>query len=80
LSSTILEEQIASVFKVLEDIGAIGKPILTVFNKSDLAKEILPESLLKKYSPCVIISALKKEGFESLKSALKKIAKEANAF
>ncbi|MCX5750049.1 MAG: GTPase HflX [Candidatus Saganbacteria bacterium] len=79
LSSAVLEEQIASVFKVLEDIGAIGKPILTVFNKSDLVKEGPPESLLKKYAPYVKISALKKEGFESLRSALKKMSGEVTA-
>jgi GTPase len=51
-------QQINATFKVLEDLGAITKPMLTVFNKLD--KYIGdPTVILEKYKPAVAISALK---------------------
>ncbi len=64
-------EQISSTYKVLEDLKAITKPMLTVFNKLD-RYEGNPQVLLKKYAPAAAISALKKTGIEEL---IKKIEK-----
>jgi GTP-binding protein HflX len=58
-------EQINSTYKVLEDLSAITKPMLTVFNKLDRYFGD-PKVLLKKYSPAVAISALKGTGVEEL--------------
>jgi GTP-binding protein HflX len=65
-------EQINSTYKVLEDLSAITKPILTAFNKID--KYIGdPKVLLEKYSPAVTISALKGSGIEELIRKIKKL-------
>jgi GTP-binding protein HflX len=58
-------EQINSTYKVLEELSAITKPILTVFNKLD---RYIGDSkvLLNKYSPAVAISALKGTGIKEL--------------
>lgn len=58
-------EQINSTYKVLEDLSAITKPILTVFNKIDRYRGD-PTVLIKKYSPAVTISALKGTGIGEL--------------
>ena len=58
-------EQINSTYKVLEDLSAITKPMLTVFNKLDRYIGD-PKVLLNKYSPAVAISALKGTGIEEL--------------
>ncbi len=64
-------EQISSTYRVLEDLKAITKPMLTVFNKVDRYFGD-PEILIKKYSPAVAISATQKTGIEEL---IKKIEK-----
>jgi len=64
-------EQINSTYKVLEDLSAITKPMLTVFNKVDKYTGD-PKVLLKKYSPAVAISAVKGTGIEEL---IKRIGK-----
>ena len=57
--------QMNTTYKVLEDLSAITKPILTVFNKIDRYMGD-PSVLLKKYQPAVTISALKGEGIKQL--------------
>jgi len=69
-SSPYMEDQIESVYKVLEEIGAITKNVLTVFNKID--KEKPPKNIIKKFDPSVCISALYRTGFEDLTKALLK--------
>ena len=70
-SASYMEDQIDAVYKVLEEIGIITKPILTVFNKVDLKQ---PSSdLLGKFAPSVAISALNKTGFEELMASLSKL-------
>lgn len=69
-SSPDMEKQIDSVYTVLEEIGAISKPIITVFNKSDLLKDPLDKSLEERYRPCVAVSAYKKTGLEDLKKVI----------
>ena len=58
-------EQINSTYKVLEDLSAITKPMLTVFNKLDRYIGD-PKVLLNKYSPAVAVSALKETGIKEL--------------
>ncbi|HTY13498.1 MAG TPA: GTPase HflX [Candidatus Omnitrophota bacterium] len=70
-SSPYMEDQIASVYKVLEEIGAISKPIITVFNKIDLVKP--PKNYLKKFSPAVFISAETREGLDKLAGTILKL-------
>ena len=69
-SSTGIENQINAVYGVLEEIGAINKPMITVFNKTDKPDTRVEKLLLKKYSPSVAVSALKKEGLGELKEAI----------
>jgi GTPase len=64
-------EQMNSTYKVLEELHAITKPILTVFNKIDNYLGD-PRVMLEKYSPAVAISAAKKIGIDVL---IKKIDK-----
>jgi GTP-binding protein HflX len=60
------ERQISAVYQVLEELKSITKPIVTVFNKSDLLKKKLPKAVLKKYRPAVAISAAGKQGLDEL--------------
>lgn len=70
-SSKYMNDQIEAVYKVLEEMGIITKPIITVFNKVDKAN---PEkSLLKKFKPAVFVSALYKTGFLELSKSLLKL-------
>jgi GTP-binding protein HflX len=60
-SSQQMEEQIDAVFRILEELGAIKKPIFTIFNKSDLVVDsALLEDVMKDHPPALAISALKK--------------------
>ena len=70
-ASPFMEDQIEAVYRVLEEINAISKPIITAFNKADLVKgKKIPAKLRKKLKPSVIISALNKEGLEPLLLAI----------
>ncbi len=61
------KEQSGSVYRVLDEIGAKGKPVITALNKID---KVSDRSFIDKVQPLFInpipISALKREGFESL--------------
>ncbi|MFA6430900.1 MAG: GTPase HflX [Candidatus Margulisiibacteriota bacterium] len=69
-SSSYFEAQINSVYGVLEELGGILKPIITVFNKVDLLDKKPDDALLKKYKPAVLVSASKKEGLDELLSII----------
>jgi GTP-binding protein HflX len=62
------EDQIAAVYTVLEELNAVTKPIITIFNKSDLLEKKFSRQLLKKYEPAVALSALQfpSDGFSHL--------------
>lgn len=62
------ERQIASVYEVLEELNSITKPMIAIFNKID--KKSVSKILLKKYSPSVEVSALRKTGLEKLLSTI----------
>ncbi len=64
-------EQSKAAGKVLEEIGAAGKPIITVLNKIDKVAGTDTVAQLKIYfKEAVAISALKKEGFDKLIDAI----------
>lgn len=66
-SSFYVEDQINSVFSVLEELNVFSKPIITVFNKIDkVEKKSTLMHLKRKYRPSVLVSAIKKEGLDSL--------------
>jgi len=80
------EDQIRTVNETLKDIGAIDKPVITVFNKIDAFQpeqhqvEEHPEPLTlhdfknswmaKNNSPAIFISATKKENLDEFRSLL----------
>jgi len=70
-SSPYLEDQIAAVYAVLEELKVITKPILSVFNKLDKAGDPAGfKKLIKKYQPAVAVSALYKTGLKDLLKVL----------
>ncbi|MBU0671724.1 MAG: GTPase HflX [Candidatus Margulisbacteria bacterium] len=62
LSHPNFEHQISAVYAVLEELGAVTKPIITIFNKIDCLDNKVPKELLLKYQPAVAISALEGKG------------------
>ncbi|QSR88195.1 GTPase HflX [Methylacidiphilum caldifontis] len=66
-SHPLAENQINEVNKVLEQIGAINKPIILVWNKIDLVySDGLVKRRMEEYPGCVPISAATGEGCENL--------------
>ncbi|MDD5428318.1 MAG: GTPase HflX [Candidatus Omnitrophica bacterium] len=64
-------EQAQATVKVLEEIGAGSKPVITVLNKADKVTDPERIARLKGYfGEAVAISALKKEGFDKLIDAI----------
>jgi len=66
ITSPYLKNQIETVKKTIDEIGAGGIPIINVFNKIDSLKNLekIKSSLLE-YNP-IFISAIKKIGFDKL--------------
>ncbi len=73
-SSPYMEDQITAVYQVLEEIKAISKPIITVFNKIDLVDEeyiknkVMP--VAEKFKPYVLVSSTNKTGLVELKEKM----------
>lgn len=64
-------EQMETVLEVLDELEALGKPILTVFNKMDLYPD--PEELTnlgRRYQPAVAVSARTGENIDGLLACL----------
>ncbi|MCK4802433.1 GTPase HflX [bacterium] len=61
------QKQIVAVEKVLQELDALGKPMITIFNKMDLIKNkpLLPR-LKRKYKDSISISAKKGWGLDRL--------------
>lgn len=72
-----MEDQIAAVFNVLEELNAITKPIITVFNKMDKLKAKIPAKLQTKLKPAVTISALYKKELDKLLELISKELEKA---
>lgn len=66
VSDETVEEKIQAVHRVLDEIGVQHKPLLYCFNKVDNQEEILPALLRERYQPNVAISALHKNGLDTL--------------
>ncbi len=66
ISHPYYEKQIEAVYNVLEELGGIIKPMVTILNKTDQAEKKIISAALKKYRPACPVSALKKEGLGKL--------------
>ena len=70
------KEQSDAVYKVLEEIGAKGKPIITALNKIDkVENKVLIEKALAYFTNAIPISALTREGFGTLINVVEKTLK-----
>jgi GTP-binding protein HflX len=68
-------EQIQAVYRVLEDLGIITKPIISVLNKIDKIKDEIPQKFYSLPNP-VEISALQKKGLAKLLEKMAEILGE----
>lgn len=70
-SHPMAEEQAATTFEVLKQLGAEEKTIITVLNKIDLCHDSEQLERLRLMHPhTVLISALKKQGFDALQDLM----------
>ncbi|MEP7234857.1 MAG: GTPase HflX [Ignavibacteriota bacterium] len=77
-----LEDHIAIVDQTLEELGANGKPVIMVFNKTDLVPKedrYKFEELQANFKHSVFISASKGVGIASLKSEIEKVIAESSS-
>lgn len=66
-----INSQIEAVFKVLEDLKVVTKPILTAFNQIDRLSDLsLIEDLKNKYQPAVTLCAIQKDSVADFKENL----------
>ncbi|MEA3493067.1 MAG: GTPase HflX [Candidatus Margulisiibacteriota bacterium] len=72
-SNPYFEDQIGSVYRVLEELKCAAKPVITVFNKIDLVGKKASGKLIDKYAPALLISALKQQGLTELKEEITKV-------
>lgn len=71
VSSPTAEKQAEATFDVLKELGAEKHPMITVLNKIDRCENrMIAQRMRIKYGKTVEISALQKEGFESLTEAM----------
>jgi GTP-binding protein HflX len=66
-----LESKISTVEKVLEEIGAVEKPMVMVFNKTDRLFEDEKVRLMERYPRALFVSARTGAGVADLKAYLK---------
>ncbi len=67
ISHPMAEQQAEETRKVLEELGAEGKPMITVLNKIDACPDpTLVHRFRLKYPRCVAISALERTGLDQL--------------
>ncbi|MBN1526130.1 MAG: GTPase HflX [Candidatus Omnitrophica bacterium] len=60
-------EQSEAVYRVLKEIDAGGKPVLTVLNKADMVRDEARIARMEKlFDTGIVVSALKREGFARL--------------
>ncbi|MDP3804148.1 MAG: GTPase HflX [Candidatus Omnitrophota bacterium] len=60
------KEQAAAVYKVLEEIGAKGKTIISALNKIDKVEPAIVDRLKSQFDNAIPVSALNRIGFEKL--------------
>lgn len=71
VSHPAAEEQAETTFKVLKELEAADRPVITILNKAD--KEGTKDRILKMkltYPKCIDVSAIEKTGFEQLQDAM----------
>ena len=69
------EDQLKAVDAILKDMPIAVGPILLVFNKIDAVPN--PQALLDKYPEAIAISALKRQGFDTMSKSLLKLIEYA---
>ncbi len=73
-SSPLVEEERRASFKVLEEVGASGKPLLLLANKIDLLENYKErERLREKFPEALFISSKTGEGIEELKEKVSRL-------
>ncbi len=71
IASAYFEEHWQTTLEVLDELGAGGKPILTVFNKSDLADDpVLRARLRALHADALFVSARTGEGLDELRARM----------
>lgn len=71
VSNPAAEKQAEATFEVLKELGAEKHPVITVLNKIDQCENrMMAQRMRIKYSKTVEISALQKEGFDALCTAM----------
>ncbi|WP_068466399.1 GTPase HflX [Candidatus Protochlamydia phocaeensis] len=71
VSHPMAEEQAATTYEVLKELGAGRKPIITVLNKIDKCENPhMIHRIRMSYPKNVLISALKREGFDDLQEVM----------
>jgi GTP-binding protein HflX len=71
VSHPMAEEQAVTTFEVLKELGAEGKPVITILNKIDQCEDQSRINRMRVLYPKTIqISALKKIGFEELQESM----------
>lgn len=71
VSHPMAEEQAATTFEVLKELGAEEKPVITLLNKVDAVEnQAMINRLRIKYTKTVAISALERSGFEELQELM----------
>ncbi|MEI8134508.1 MAG: GTPase HflX [bacterium] len=82
VSHSDLDEHIAIVEQTLEALDVIGKPVIMVFNKTDLVKHEnrhIFEELHAHYKHSVFISASKNAGIATLKTEIESVISESSS-
>lgn len=74
-SNPQLEKQMHTVYEILHDLGAEGKPVVTLFNKQD---KLMEAASIKDYRADYVlpVSAKRGDGLEEIKETLEKILRE----
>ncbi len=74
LSSSRLDEEMSAVFAILEHLKLSDRPLLTVLNKCDRVP-VVPEQLLQRHNPAVVVSATTGEGLDTLQAELSRLSR-----
>jgi len=75
-----IDAHIQAVENVLESIGALGRPRLTVFNKIDaLPDEVSMLGLRARFPGAIFVSAVTREGFPELRASTLPLLLESGA-
>ncbi|MCK4543274.1 MAG: GTPase HflX [Spirochaetales bacterium] len=78
-SSPVAEHHYTTTLKVLDEIGAGGKPMITVFNKMDIVSDTLHLNNLHQHHPdAVFLSVKTGEGIEELINAVDELLSRQN--